>query len=99
MPSSLIHLLEPVIGQTLQLKGYTGRVIDVLNDPPALVLQDDTAETHIHCDYLGRPQENAVPRWTLSLLSDTGNALHPDLQRQLDPKLARALQQHLFKPD
>ncbi|HQS03577.1 MAG: hypothetical protein B7Y07_11970 [Halothiobacillus sp. 24-54-40] len=99
MPPSLIRLLEPLIGQTLQLKGHRGIVIDVIEDPAALVLQDINNSPPLHQDYLGRAQENTLPSWTISLISDSGHALAPELQRQLDPELGRAIHAQLFEPD
>ncbi len=99
MTPSLIRLLEPLIGQTLQLNGHRGIVIDVIDDPAALVLQDITNALKLHRDYLGRAQENTIPSWTISLISDSGHALTPELQRQLAPELARALHHHLFEID
>lgn len=89
MHQSLIQLLEPLIGSTLTIHHQQGTVIDILEDPPALVLISADAAEEIRLDHLGHPQETGVPSWTVSLFSETGNALHPDLQRQLDPDLAR----------
>lgn len=88
MTHELIPLLEPLIGQIFQIDGRRGTLIDVLVDPPALVLRDPSETAEVRLDYLGRPQATAVPSWTLSLYGDSGNVLHPDLQRQLDPALA-----------
>lgn len=91
MPTSLISLLEPLIGRRFQIDGKNGVLIDVLVDPPALVLRDITETTEVRLDYLGRPQTTTTPSWTLSLYGASGNVLHPDLQRQLEPELAAAL--------
>jgi hypothetical protein len=99
MPQSLTRLLEPLIGQTLQLNGHRGIVIDVIEDPAALVLQDINNMPHLHRDYLGRAQEHAIPSRTISLISDSGNALTPELQRQLEPELGRAVHAYLFEID
>jgi AraC-like DNA-binding protein len=99
MPPSLIRLLEPLIGQTLQLNGHRGIVIDVIDDPAALVLHDVNNMPHMHRDYLGRAQENTIPSWTISLISDSGHAITPELQRQLTPELGRALHSYLFELD
>lgn len=91
MPHSLITLLEPLIGRIFQIDGKRGILIDVLVDPPALVLRDVSETAEVRLDYLGRPQATCIPNWTLSLYGESGNVLHPDLQRQLDPELATAL--------
>ncbi|HUX82365.1 MAG TPA: hypothetical protein VMV35_05975 [Halothiobacillus sp.] len=91
MTHELIPLLEPLIGQVFQIDGRRGTLIDVLVDPPALVLRDPCETAEVRLDYLGRPQATAVPTWTLSLYGESGNVLHPDLQRQLEPELAAKL--------
>lgn len=88
MTHALIPLLEPLIGQIFQIDGRRGILIDVLVDPPALVLRDPSETAEVRLDYLGRPQATAVPSWTMSLYGESGNVLHPDLQRQLEPALA-----------
>lgn len=90
----LLTLLEPLIGTRLTLDGVTGIVIDVLNDPPALILST-AHEMHIECDHLGRPQQQVGGNHTVSLLSTQGTALNPSLQRQLPAPLAQALHQLL----
>jgi hypothetical protein len=88
MSTSLIQLLEPLIGSTLAIDHRRGTVIDILEDPPSLVMSSSESQEEIRLDHLGRPQETSVPSWTVSLFSKSGNALHPDLQRQLHPDLA-----------
>ena len=96
---SLIQLLEPLIGSTLTVDQRRGTVIDILEDPPALVMNDSGAQTEIRPDHLGRPQETGVTGWTVSLLSASGDALHPDLQRQLPADLARKAHALINKSD
>lgn len=86
----LLRLLEPLIGSSMQLDGIRGTVVDVLTDPPALVLALDQSLA-IECDHLGRPQQQSGVNHTLSLLSPQGSALAADIQRQLPEPLARAL--------
>lgn len=99
MPSSLIQLLEPLIGCTLTIDHHRGTVIDILEDPPSLVMSSSETLEEIRLDHLGRPQETSVPSWTVSLFSKSGNALHPDLQRQLDPDLAIKAHEFLNSKD
>lgn len=99
MPLSLIQLLEPLIGSTLTIDHHRGTVIDILEDPPSLVMSSAEAREEIRLDHLGRPQETGVPRWTVSLFSTSGNALHPDLQRQLPPALATKAHELLNRKD
>ncbi len=96
--NALLPLLEPLIGRQLTLDGVTGIVIDVLEDPPALVLSTGQA-LEIECDHLGRPQQQVVPNHTASLLSVQGSALAPDLQRQLPQPMAEALHRLLVRDD
>jgi len=97
MSPSLIALLEPLIGRTLTVNHRRGTVIDVLEDPPALVMSNTEAKEEIRLDYLGHPQDTEIPSWTISLFSESGNVLHPDLQRQLDPEFAQRIQETLNK--
>ncbi|WP_407276671.1 hypothetical protein [Halothiobacillus sp. DCM-1] len=97
MPS-LLQLLEPLIGTQLTVGGTSGTVIEVLSDPPALVLMTGD-KPPIECDHLGRPQQRVPDSQTVSLLSPQGTALAPDLQRQLPTALAHALQRILIEPD
>lgn len=99
MSQKLIPLLEPLIGQVFQLNGRRGTLIDVLTDPPALVLRDAQETAAVRLDYLGRPQGIEIPSWTLSLYGESGDVLHPDLQRQLDPALAARLNQILINDE
>ena len=86
----LLRLLEPLIGRPLQLDGLSGTVVDVLADPPALVLATDQSLA-IECDHLGRPQQQSGINHTISLLSPQGSALAAEIQRQLPEPLARTL--------
>ena len=99
MSQSLTRLLEPLIGQTLQMNGHRGKVIDIIEDPAALVIQSAAALPHLDCDYLGRTHEYNDASVTISLLSDSGAAIHPDLQRQLSPQLGQTLHAYLFAAD
>lgn len=99
MTPSLIELLEPLIGSTLTINHRRGTVIDILEDPPSLVMNSPGADEEIRLDHLGRPQETSVPSWTVSLFSESGQVLHPDLQRQMPPDLALKAHEILNKPD
>lgn len=99
MYSSLIKLLEPLIGSSITINNQRGIIIDILDDPPALVMSQPDAHEEIRMDYLGRPQEISIPRWTVSLFSEKGNVLHPDLQRLLDPETAAKAQEILNTKD
>lgn len=99
MSSSLILILEPLIGSTLTIDHHRGTVIDILEDPPSLVMRSSETLEEIRLDHLGRPQETSVPSWTVSLFSKSGSALHPDLQRQLDPDLALKAHEFLNSKD
>lgn len=95
---SLIRLLEPLIGTELQIDELRGIVIDILLDPPALVLAAHHGTT-IECDHLGRPQQHTGARHTISLLSPQGSALAGEIQRQLPEAMARALHELLIDAD
>lgn len=93
--TTLTHLLEPLIGQRFIVADREGIVIEVMDDPPSLILQGDSAQSAIQTDHLGRPQSMTHSTWAQSLYGASGNALHPDLQRQIEPELARAIHDRL----
>ena len=93
--NSLTALLEPLVGQTLILDGQPGTVIEIMESPPGLVLRAENAGAAFQVDSLGRPQTLTTPTWTQSLFSESGHVLHPDLQRQIEPSRARAINEYL----
>ncbi|MBD3816060.1 MAG: hypothetical protein IE913_06345 [Halothiobacillus sp.] len=64
-----------------------------------LTIGHPEAPEEIRLDHLGRPQETSIPSWTVSLFSESGTVLHPDLQRQLHPDLAIRAHEFLNNKD
>lgn len=90
-PETLLSLLDPLRGIKMTVGQRSGVVIEVMADPPALVLQAGGRANTIQADHLGRPQSMTHTTWTVSLFGESGRVLHPDLQRQIEPKLASAI--------
>ncbi len=93
--TTLTNLLEPLIGQRFTVANREGIVIEVMDDPPTLILQGDSSHGAIQTDHLGRPQSMTHSTWAQSLYGTSGSTLHPDLQRQIEPELARAIHERL----
>lgn len=89
--NEILRLLEPLIGREVHIAEHRGTVIEVHDDPPALIMRAEDAPNGFQVDYLGRPRSMAQPTWTQPIVSESGNGLHPDLQRQLPLETARAL--------
>lgn len=89
--TALTALLEPLIGQRLTIGQRSGVVVEIMPNPPALVLQAEGLADAIQTDHLGRPQSLTHATWTLSLYGESGRVLHPDLQRQIEPERAEAI--------
>ena len=89
--NTILQLLEPLIGQQVHIGEHRGTVIEIHDDPPALILRANNSPDAFQVDYLGRPRSMAQPTWTQPITADSGRSLHPDLQRQLPLETARAL--------
>ncbi|KTG17591.1 MULTISPECIES: hypothetical protein [unclassified Guyparkeria] len=89
--NTILKLLEPLIGQQVHIGEHRATVIEIHDDPPALILRAENSPDAFQVDYLGRPRSMAQPTWTQPITADSGRSLHPDLQRQLPLETARAL--------
>lgn len=89
--NTILQLLEPLIGREIHIDGYCGTVIEIQDDPPALILRAENSPDAFQIDYLGRPRSMAQPTWTQPITAESGRCLHPDLQRQLPLETARTL--------
>lgn len=90
--NTILHLLEPLIGREIWIGDNRGTVIEIHDDPPALILRAENSPDAFQVDHLGRPRSMTQPTWTQSITSDSGRHLHPDLQHQLPPETARVLE-------
>lgn len=88
-------LLEPLVGKTFHFNDYSGTVIEIQTEPPALILRASDLVDSVQVDRLGRPQSITTPTWTQPLTHENSNSLHPDLQRQIPIEQARAIQAQL----
>lgn len=75
-PDQLRHLL----GQPLIYQGMRCRVIDILEEGPALVLQGDPATQPIQANQHGEARRRAPPLFTVPLLNVRRDGLNPLLQ-------------------
>jgi len=66
--------LRSLLGLRVRHQGEACTVVEVLETPPCLVLQVDTAPTVI-ADHFGRPFEYGVRTHTLSVLNEARTAL------------------------
>lgn len=92
------ELLEPLVGTRLLFDDYSGTVIEIQTEPPALIMRADDAIDAVQVDQLGRPQSMTTPTWTQPLTRTDSDSLLPALQRQLPLEHARAIQAALNKP-
>ncbi|MCL7744214.1 hypothetical protein LV476_04500 [Guyparkeria hydrothermalis] len=93
--NTILQLLEPLIGQEIHIGEHRGTVIEIHDDPPALILRAENSPDAFQVDYLGRPRSMAQPTWTQPIVGSSGGNLHPDLQRQLPLETARALDEFI----
>ncbi|MGM0516364.1 MAG: hypothetical protein ACQER6_02050 [Pseudomonadota bacterium] len=89
--NEILTLLEPLIGKEVHIGEHRGTVIEVHDDPPALIMRAENSPDGFQVDYFGRPRSMAQPTWTQPIAGESGESLHPDLQRQLSLETARAL--------
>ena len=89
--NEILKLLEPLIGREVRIGEHRGTVIEVHDDPPALIMRAEDAPDGFQVDYLGRPRSMVQPTWTQPIMGESGGSLHPDLQRQLPLETAQAL--------
>ena len=75
-PYPLSHLL----GQPLTYQGMRCRVIDILEEGPALVLQGGAATRAIQANQHGEASRRAPPLFTVPLLNVRRDGLNPLLQ-------------------
>jgi hypothetical protein len=77
--SDLIDLphLRSLIGLRLRHQGRTCIVIEVLDDPPALILEQESG-ARLMPDHHGRPMEYAAPNHVVRVLSEDRSSLSDD---------------------
>lgn len=66
--------LRSLIGLRLRHQGQVCIVVEVLDEPPALILEQESG-SHLMPDHHGRPLEYAAPTHYLPVLSEDRKAL------------------------
>ncbi len=89
--NAILRLLEPLIGREIRIGENRGTVIEIHDAPPSLIMRAEDSPDAFQVDYFGRPRSMTQPTWTQPIAADSGQCLHPDLQRQLPVETARAL--------
>ncbi|HAO32844.1 MAG TPA: hypothetical protein PLP22_14225 [Candidatus Competibacter sp.] len=73
------HKLNRLLGQPLSYQGLPCRVIEILADGPALVLQDHQERRIIQANQYGDAGPRVPRTFTVAVLEPRGEALNPDL--------------------
>ncbi len=73
-----LEQLRGMIGQVVYHQGVCCCVIEVLEDGPALVLQDRAAHTEIQNNQYGDPKRRVAQTYTVQVLSEDGQNWHPE---------------------
>jgi len=80
-----VEQLRGMIGSPVCYQGITCWVIEVLEDGPILVLADGEFNTDIQDDQYGNPHRQVSRTYTVQVLTDNGDDLHPEfLELDLD---------------
>jgi hypothetical protein len=77
MSREVLRLLNGAIGRTAIIEGRRIRVIDVLAEGPALVLEDRDEKAVVQTDLHGHPQRRAPSTATIPVTSPVRPGLHP----------------------
>lgn len=73
-----LEQLRACIGRELDFDGYACRVIEVLEDGPALVLSCETGASIIQPNQHGDATRRVPRTCTVPVMDSEGTALHPD---------------------
>lgn len=68
--------LQGVIGRLVRYRNNTCRIIEVLHEGPALVLEDLDAANTIQADQYGNPGRRVARVYTIPVLESDGITLH-----------------------
>ncbi|MCK5640631.1 MAG: hypothetical protein KAJ19_07535 [Gammaproteobacteria bacterium] len=80
MPGITITLeqLRILIGRQVQHHGIDCQVIEILEDGPALILQDSEMHRGVQADQFGEAHRLVVETYTVPVFVADGSAYHPD---------------------
>lgn len=76
IPPTADHL-RGLIGRSVDYHGRRLKVVEVLTDGPALVLEQVGGSRAIHGNQFGEPGRRSPETWTLPVLDTDGRGLHP----------------------
>ncbi len=79
MPTIDPEKLKPLLGQTLHYQGMACQVIEILADPPALVLQGRHERKVIQPTQYGDAGDWIAETFTVALLNSRLDGFNPDL--------------------
>ncbi len=74
--SITLEQLRNMIGVHVEHQGISCKVVEVLEDGPALVLIS-IDENHIQADQYGNPARRVPQTFTVPILSADGSSIHP----------------------
>jgi hypothetical protein len=83
MSEQIRSLLAGAIGRTAIIEGRRVRVVEVLAEGPALVLEDRDAEAVVQADLHGNPQRRVPHTATIPVSSSVREGLHPVVEALL----------------
>jgi len=84
MPSIDPHNLKRLLGQTLTYQGTMHQVIDILDEGPAVVLQEYSARRTIQANQHGEAHRWVPQTVTVAVLNVRRDALNPLLPELVD---------------
>jgi len=92
---ALLHRLSGLLGREALIEGRRLCVIEILREGPLLVLQEHG--NHALQDNLyGQPRRRVPQHFSVPLVSELGNRLHPVARQFMTAAEAEALAQELF---
>lgn len=111
----LFPILRELLGKTGRHQGDRAQVIDLMLDPPTLVIRGSDDHGEIQLDVHGRPRSRAARLWQIPVYldghddrdgldarsgeNDRPRRLNPNLLPWLNPSQATALDPHDGQPD
>jgi hypothetical protein len=76
----ILEDLARLVGREVRYQGMSCSVIEVLHDPPMLVLRPVGAEPVIQPDNFGKPARHAPPLFELPVFAGDGRSLSAELK-------------------
>lgn len=73
-----VEQLRNLLGTCVTYHGDNWRVVEVLEDGPSLVLVNQCNHHVVQADQYGDGQRRVVEHLTVQILTDDGEAFHPD---------------------